>query len=113
MDDPGVHVAVMLPTGSDSLLITVFCVRGFIQEERFGLLEGVRDIGTQPYGWSRRGFLGLKWRRLSLRRLVFGGSHVLSSFVSVQDFLVRNIVSKGGREVWDLWCLRGKYKLWI
>jgi hypothetical protein len=58
MDYPGVHVAVTcIPTSSDFLHVTVTCVWRLIQEEYSGLLEGVRNIGAQPYGWSRRGFL--------------------------------------------------------
>jgi hypothetical protein len=59
--DPGVHVAITCtPTSSDSLVVTVWCVWWLIQEEYSGLLEGVRDMGTQPHGWSRRGFLSVE-----------------------------------------------------
>ncbi len=61
MDNLVVYVQVTwLPTSSDPLLVTVFCVRWLIQEECSDLLEGVRDMGTQPYGWNRRGFFSLK-----------------------------------------------------
>jgi hypothetical protein len=61
MDDPGVNVPVTWhSTSSGQLLVTVFCVGWLIQEECSDLLEGVRDMGTQPYGWNRRRFLSLK-----------------------------------------------------
>jgi hypothetical protein len=65
MGEPGDHVAVTcIPTSSDSLRVAVSCVRRLIQEECSGFLEGVGDMGTQPYGWSRCGFISLfGWSR--------------------------------------------------